>query len=82
LLLVETARQRIFYKAHSRGELVCRDEKNDRFAAVRGFVQSAFPPLAGGDAAFGIEIEERIVPAIGREPIAKATASKLSCLND
>ena len=38
---------------------------------LRRLLQRLLPALAGGDAAFGVEIEEDVVPAVLQKPIAE-----------
>ena len=70
-LLVQAARQLVFLAAPARGEPIGRDEKHHRLAARRRRVQCALPPLARGDAAIGIEVEENVIPPFGGEPVAQ-----------
>lgn len=70
-LLVERARERVFAQAPARGEQVRRNEEDHRLAAVRLLVQRPLSPLARGDAALGVEIEEDVVPGLAREPVAQ-----------
>ena len=64
------ARQTKFVAAPFRAEPGTGDEEQHRLAAIGGLPQSLFPLLAGLDAALGIEIEKKVVPALGAEPLA------------
>jgi len=46
------------------------DQEQHGLAAARGVVERALPALTGNDAAFGVKVEEQIVPALADEPIA------------
>ena len=69
--LAEPVREVELLQAPARGEPGLGDEEEDRLAAARRFVERAFPPLARRDAALGIEVEEEIVPALARQPVAQ-----------
>ena len=47
-----------------------RDEREDDLAAIGRLLQRVLPALAGHDAALGVEIEEDVVPAVLRQPVA------------
>jgi hypothetical protein len=70
-LLIERAREGVLPQAPARCEPVAGDEEDDRFAARRRLVQRPLPALARRDAALGVEIEEDVVPTLGRQPIAQ-----------
>ena len=59
-----------FRLAPTRRQPLLRDKRQDDLAAVGGLLQRFLPALAGDDAALGIEIEEDVVPAILRQPVA------------
>jgi hypothetical protein len=71
-LLVERAGERVFVQAPTGAEPVRRDQQDHRLAAVRLLVQRPLPALARRDAAIRVEIEEDVVPAFAREPIAQS----------
>jgi hypothetical protein len=57
-------------KAPAGTEPVRRDEEDHRLAAVGLLVQRPLPALARRDASLRVEIEEDVVPALAREPVA------------
>ena len=70
-LLVQRERQPVLPHAPAGGEPIRGGEEDDCLAAVGQFMELSLPPLARSDAAIGVEIEEDVVPAFPREPIAK-----------
>ena len=56
--------------APARRQPLRRDECQNHLAAIGGLLQGVLPALAGDDAALGVEIEEDVGPAVGREPVA------------
>ena len=46
-------------------------EEEDSLTASRRFVERPFPALTGGNTALGVEIEEKLVPAFGNEPVSQ-----------
>jgi hypothetical protein len=56
--------------APARREPLLRDERQDDLAAPSGLLQGFLPALTGRDAALGVEIEEDVIPAVLREPVA------------
>ncbi len=58
-------------EAPARGKPRLRDEEEDHLAPACRLIERALPPLARDDAAFGIEIEEKIIPTLADQPIAQ-----------
>jgi hypothetical protein len=69
--LVEAMCEVELLQAPARTQPRAGDQKKNCLAAVRRLVEGALPTLAGDDAAFGVEIEENVVPAFGLEPVAQ-----------
>jgi hypothetical protein len=59
-----------FLHAPARTQPRAGDQEKNSLAAVRRLVEGALPTLAGNDAAFGVEVEENVVPALARKPVA------------
>ena len=64
------ARNGAFRALPERREPFLGDEREDDLATIGRLLQRLLPALAGHDAALGIEIEEDVVPAVLRKPVA------------
>ena len=69
--LVELLGEAELAEAPVRIEPGAAHQEQHGLAAVGGLVEAPLPALAGGDAARRVEVEEEVVPAFRRQPVAK-----------